>query len=140
MKLYDKLSTWLRAQLGLSPHQTAPLSTLFPDRVEDDHKPYVIVLDQFDDADNSDLKAFFHTLAADCTKHKNYVVLVTVSDPIVYDTILEANGGKKIIPVYMRDEDRPKWNRAMLSTLFDEQVCCFECGCYDFISFSYQSF
>lgn len=123
LKKYEHLSDWLKSRLGISRKQLTALSQLLPSRVGDTHKPVVIVLDHFDAANQLELKSFFHTLATDCVKHKNYIVLVTVNDNYrLYQEILSANDGEKILSVFYKDSDRPSWSREMLSAMFDEQV------------------
>jgi hypothetical protein len=121
---FNDLHLWLKSTLRLSPALGCEkLWELLPQRVGDDHKPVVLVLDQFNDAaSHRHVNSFITSLAAGCVKHKNLVVLVVVNNKPFHERILQMNGGRKIMSVQTHNSSSLKWSREQLSVLFDEQV------------------
>lgn len=73
-------------------------------------KPYVIVIDQFDNLDfDENLRRFIKVTAEDSSLHKNYIVIVICTDAAKVSTMQKWNGGVKIRPI--NDEFIAyKWN------------------------------
>lgn len=115
------LNNWLKLRLGLQS-STLSLPELLPANDGPDHRPFLIVLDQFDQAvANPYLTGFIESLATDSVRAKNFVVLVAVSNVDLYNQILRMNGGQKIQSVYGNISDLPRWDAGMLWRLYYEK-------------------
>lgn len=119
----SNLDRWLKRRLHFAPNtHYMSLPELLPPHDGPDHKPILIVLDQFDEAaTNPYLTGFIESLATGSARAKNYVVLVAVGDIDLHNQILRMNGGQKIQSVYGDSADLPRWDADMLRRLLDEK-------------------
>lgn len=99
---YDSFTQWLlEKQFGVSFKDMQCITSVLPEPENPaTPKPYLLVLDQFDDAfHHRDIVRATKVLAQNCHLSSKLNVIVTVKSESQVETMLEWNGRTKIVPI-----------------------------------------
>jgi hypothetical protein len=110
------MHNWLLSKFDVKPHQKfSNFCSLLPDASDDESKPYLLILDQFEDVlRHPDASTFIKSLAQNCQSSKRLTVLASVKSTSTSDEMLNWNGHTKIMKM---DSDVLRWNRQELESL-----------------------